>query len=120
MDIQLEKDIRAIRETINVSRQALKKDFARKKAKEAGVSPEEYSEGVLEELENSVAEFRKKLETAFYGPDGESEGTDEFAREINEFLRSIREHRRKITGGHIEDALIKILMEMDKKIMDHK
>jgi len=119
MDIQLEKDLEAIRENIRLTRSALTKGVVERKAREAGKSIADYSRDVLSELESALSDFSKKLETALYGV-GESDGSrgGELAMDIGGILDSIREHRRDITGGHIEDTILRALHSIDKKIME--
>jgi gas vesicle protein len=102
----LKKDIIDAREKIKETRLSLTGGVIEKNAKEAGKSIVEFSKDSFDRLEQSLSNISSSLSTGAYQlKEKAKHGADEIAEDIKKVYYKVRDTRREITGGYVEDKV---------------
>ena len=114
---QLKKDIVNARNKVKETRVNLTGGVVEKKAKEAGKSVAEFSNDTFEKLDQSLNKLTKNLSTGTYKFGGKvKHEAGELSESIKKIHTDVREKRRDITGGYIEDKTKEALDSVEKRL----
>ena len=114
---KLKTDIVNARDKVKETRVNLTGGVVEKKAKEVGKSVAEFSKETFEKLDQSLSEITKDLSSGAYKFGGKvKHEAGELSETIKEIHMDVREKRRDITGGYIEDKTKEALSAAETKL----
>lgn len=114
---QLKQDVVNARNKVKEARLNLTGGVVENKAKEAGKSVAEFSKGIYEKLDESLSDISKDLSVGAYKfSDKVKHEAEELSRTIEKIHQDVRNERREITGGYIEDKTKETLKSVEEKL----
>jgi gas vesicle protein len=114
---KLKTNILNARNKVKEARLTLTGGVIENKAKEAGKSVSEFCKDTFKELDESLSDISKDLSVgAFTFGDKMKHEAEELAKTIEKVHQDVRNERRVITGGYIEDKTIEALKSAEDKL----
>lgn len=114
---KLKTDILTARNKVKEARINLTGGVVENKAKEAGKSVSEFCKDTYEKLDESLTGISKDLSVGAYEfSDKMKHGAEEFSKTIEKIHEDVRNERRGITGGYIEDKTKEALKSVEDKL----
>lgn len=114
---RLKKDIVEARNKVKEARVNLTGGVVEEKAKEVGKSTVEFSKETLEKVDKSLSDVSENLATGTYKvTEKAKEEAVELAEDVKKVHQAVREKRREITGGVVEDKVLEALDTAGKKL----
>ena len=116
---ELKNDIIEAREKVKDARLNLTKGVIENKAKAAGKSTNDYFEEKFDKVETKLGEISKSISSGLTKLEKKAKHElDEIVVEIKKIHLIVRNERREITSGYIEDKTIEALHATEKKLKD--
>lgn len=114
---KLKTDIVNARNKVKDARLNLTGGVIENKAKEAGKSVSEFCIDTFEKLDQSLADINKDLLSGAYKfSDKVKHEAGELSESIKKIHQDVRNKRREITGGYIEDETSRALKVAEEKL----
>ena len=114
---ELKNDIIEARLKVKEARLNLTKGVIEKKAKAAGKSADDYFKEKFDKLETKLGDISKKISSRLTRFEKRAKvELDELLFEIKKIHLTVRNERREITSGYIEDKTIEALHLAEKKL----
>ena len=114
---KLKTDIGEVKQKIAKTRESLTGNVVEKKAKEAGKSVSEFGHDLYVDLDSTLENLSTKVSSGAYRSKEKAEhGVEEVSEELKRVHKIVKENRREITGGHIEDRTVEVLHSVEKRM----
>jgi hypothetical protein len=114
---KLKNDLIDVRNKVKETRTNLTGNVVENKAKKAGKSVMEFSSELYNGMETSLLDLTDKLSAGTYEISGEMKPhLMDINTEVKRIHLEVRNYRREITGGYIEDQTIKVLDSAEKRL----
>jgi len=115
----LKEDILEVRTKIKKAREDITGNILEKRAREMGRSSEELCKEMLMEVDSYLDTLSMNLSSGYYKIESDLEIRAKMTKERMKKIREmVREHRRTVTGGRIEDTAVKALKRAEMEIDD--
>jgi hypothetical protein len=114
---RLKKDIIDARNKVKEARVSITGGVVEEKAKQVGKNAVDVGKDTLQKIDESLSDVTEKLATGAYQVGDKAKGeAGELAEDVKAVRQMVREKRREMTGGVVEDKVVESLNDAEKKL----
>jgi hypothetical protein len=116
---ELKRDIGKVRDKVKEARRNLTDGVVEDKARAAGKSVSEYGEDAFDTVGTALWDLSEAVKAGAYRLERNPKGAVvELGEALYDIHSRVREKRRSVTGGAVEDTVVHFLGEVEKELDD--